>query len=195
MTTGCYYYVLPKMMKNRGRSETSAVGLVIGMAILGALANLGVQTLRGARFRSRAAAIIGDFQIIESAAVKFRAERGRWPVQSELGSPPPDVMPFIGKEIPWSSESVAYRWENRTADSVAPVDRVAVGLHVRTGDRGLIDEIARSWDGTLWWNRNIGVTFIVLPLSGSSSDGPEIRDPAAVSRNARGGTRRNEDAR
>ena len=127
----------------------SLVEVLVVVALIGILTNLGYQGMVSQVRRARAAAIVSDFLLIRQAALQGKVE---W-VNNSLG--------------------VKYDWENWIKTDGTPKHKstgVAYGLSVVVSDPLVLEGIRHIYDGPFHQSRRDRRTFVIEYLDGGRPD-------------------------
>ena len=97
-------------MAPRGRGGFTLVELAVVVMIVGILAGLVVPVVQTALARADAAHLAADARTISLAAFEFLLQNGRFPTAAAYGTPPPEMVPYLPENFPFSYKGVQYRW-------------------------------------------------------------------------------------
>ena len=153
----------------------SLVEVLVVVALIGILTNLGYQGMVSQVRRARAAAIVSDFLLVRQAAYDHFAASGEFPGDVNRGIEPPELRAALQGKVKWvnSSLGVKYDWENWIRSDGQPKHRetgVAYGLSVVVTDPLVLEDIRRIYDGPFHQSRRDRRTFVIEYLDGGRPD-------------------------
>ena len=167
----------------RGRSRQggfSILEVLVVVAIIGIIAAVAVPALRYAMLYAKATSIVSDFTVFRTALVEFHNDSGRLPGETGPGVAPPELEPYLGSRLEWSSTDFQLDWENWRAEDGTPVQPetgIAYGLTVRTADEGLVSLLRAAYEGEARHLPGYGYTFVIAGLGGGAGSGAPPPEP------------------
>lgn len=96
------------------------VELVTVMLVVAILVRIGLPRVEQAIAQARAAAVIGDFNVVRQAAYQYQAERLRWPPDSETGEIPPGLEDGLPRGFSFQRDHYQLDWEHWALPSSTP---------------------------------------------------------------------------
>lgn len=153
----------------------SLVEVLVVVALIGILTNLGYQGMVSQVRRARAAAIVSDFLLVRQTAYDYFAETGEFPKDVNRGIEPPELTHALKGKVKWVNTSlgVKYDWENWMRSDGRPKHRetgVAYGLSVVVTDPLVLEDIRHIYDGPFHQSRRDRRTFVIEYLDGGRPD-------------------------
>ena len=153
----------------------SLVEVLVVVALIGILTNLGYQGMVSQVRRARAAAIVSDFLLIRQAAYDHLAASGEFPRDVNRGIEPPELTAALQGKVKWVNNSlgVKYDWENWIKTDGTPKHKstgVAYGLSVVVSDPLVLEDIRHIYDGPFHQSRRDRRTFVIEYLDGGRPD-------------------------
>ena len=131
-------------MKRRKRAQGfTLIEVLITMTIVAILVNIAIPAYQSLRLRARGAAVVGDINVIETAAFDFFARTGSFP-PSAFGSVPSGMAESLPNGFSFSDGETTYGWV--TID--VPGGRI-IGSTVSDPNPEIITLVLRSHSGPI----------------------------------------------
>jgi prepilin-type N-terminal cleavage/methylation domain-containing protein len=134
------------------QSGSTLIEVLIVVAIIGILANLGVPLTLYLAKRAQAQSIVNDFLVVQQAAIQYHSDRSHFPGECSTGEEPAELRPYMKGNVNWSNSGleVQFDWENwMNADGEPryPAFGVLAGFTVETGNSDLLQMIRLVYPG------------------------------------------------
>lgn len=94
---------------SRRRNGFTFIELLIVLLMIGILAGLALPNLRDTVYRADAAKIVGDARAVELAVRSYTADKGGYPSGAGWGTVPPDLVPYLPSNMPFTYKGLDYR--------------------------------------------------------------------------------------
>lgn len=129
------------------------VEVLIVVAIIGILANIAISQVQEALWRARAASIVSDFVLVRKAALEFYRDNNRMPKNGTVAKPATELDPYLEGKVKWIAPNRwvgAYVWENWEGKKHAERTGILYGFSLKQPNPGLVEAIARIYDGPFY---------------------------------------------
>ena len=129
----------------RSRKGFTLTELLITIIIIGILATSLLLTFANAKDRSTATRIVADLMTLKRASCFFYADKGRWPLEGDLG----DLVSYMGiDEIPEGMDEgrAIYGISSGSGTAIYISARVGNGNGITAGTRKILETEAPSYD-------------------------------------------------
>jgi prepilin-type N-terminal cleavage/methylation domain-containing protein len=126
------------------------VEVLIVVAIIGILSNIAIPQVQEALWRARAASIVGDFTLVQKAALEFYRDNNRMPENGTVSSPAVELDAYLKGKVKWIHPNRwvgAYVWENWETKKHGQTTGIKYGFSLKTPNPELITAIRRIYDG------------------------------------------------
>ncbi len=158
------------------QSGMTVLEVLIVVAIIGALTNLAIPSIKNSLLRGRAVAVIGDFSHVRDTLYRHYRDANEFPAETPLGVVPGDLRPYLGAVQSWSGlrAGAAYDWDNWVDDNgvaTHPETGIRYGFSMVTTESDLLDMIERLYDGKIFRLWDDRLTFVIEPTLSTASDG------------------------
>lgn len=152
------------MIRRTDRRGFTLVELIVVIAVISILARLALPTFQESVIRARAAAALGDVDVVRTAAANYHARSNRWPADAPPGVVPPDLLEDLPEGFTFEREGFKLDWEVwALPDGIPPHTgpRTVVGVAIVTDDELLGNAIGGLMSGNGWYSMGNTYTFLV----------------------------------
>lgn len=121
------------------RGFTLVEGLTV-MLITGVLVRIAVPNYQDLRLKARAAAVVGDFEVVRVAAYTYNADYLVWPADAGPGEIPDGLYDYLAENFDFDRGDYLLDWENWTLPAGLPKHpntRRLLGISINTSDEAL----------------------------------------------------------
>lgn len=152
------------------------VETMVVLCVIGILASLAIPEYIKAKKMAQAVSVIGDFKVIQTAAIVCFTETGKYPPDYYPGGVPKELIPYLPKEFEFKRTpelDVRYDWENwKRVDGNPkhPYTGILYGISVTTKDKVLVKYIKSVYKGKFYFSLNDNYTFILEEIPGKSKN-------------------------
>jgi prepilin-type N-terminal cleavage/methylation domain-containing protein len=146
------------------RRGFSLIELVMTMAIVSILASLALPVGREMRRRAVATKVIGDFDVIRTAAYSYASESGVYPKNGTWGQAPTEFLPSLPDGFEFQYGGAQYRWRRWSLPNGMPkkaTQTVLLGVQIKSSDKRLITAIKNLYHGPQAFGKAKQVTLVI----------------------------------
>ncbi len=138
--------------------------LVEVVAVVSILARIALPNVQEALIRARAAAAMGDVEVVRTAAANYYARNNAWPGEAPPGVVPAELLDDLPDEFSFDRGEYRLDWERWTLPNGLPEDttpRILVGVLIATPDEMLGNAVAALIDNSGWYSLGHNSTFLI----------------------------------
>jgi prepilin-type N-terminal cleavage/methylation domain-containing protein len=146
------------------RGGFTLVELVLVVAILSILARLALPSLQEATLRARAAAALGDVEVVRTAAANYHARTNAWPADAVAGQVPPELVSDLPEGFTFDRGEYQLDWDRFSLPVGMPGwsgGRTLLGVSVTTPDELLGNAVAALVGTGGWYGIGHTNTFLI----------------------------------
>ena len=121
------------MRSRKSRGGYTLVELLTVMVLISILAALAQPRLHRALLQARAAAVIGDLDMVKAAVITYESDRGRWPEEAGPGIVPPGLEPYLPEGFSFVKPEYELDYDNRVGSGVFEVGVAVVTRNEELG--------------------------------------------------------------
>lgn len=140
------------------------VELVVVVAVVSILARIALPSLQEAVIRARAAAALGDVDVVRTAAANYHARTSQWPAETATGVVPPELVQDLPDGFSFEREQYQLDWDRWTLPSGLPDGsgpRVLLGVSIATPDELLGNAVAALTGQNGWYSLGHSNTILI----------------------------------
>ena len=153
---------------SRARARRSGgftlVEMVVVAAVVSILARIALPNLQESVIRARAAAALGDVEVVRTAAANYHARSNLWPVEAAPGVVPPELVADLPAGFSFKRDQYQLDWELWSLpDGIPPHSgpKTLVGVSIITDDDLLGNAVAGLIGTNGWYSMGHSYTFLV----------------------------------
>lgn len=146
------------------RRGFTIIEMVVVLTILGVLANIAIPSVQSVRKKAQAAAAIGDFTVIRTAAYDYFADNGLYPRSRGWGQVPPELVGSLPAGFSFVQDGVTFRWRRWSLPNGLPRNRKKtelLGVEVRADDPEVLAAIRNLFQGSKPRGNRNRVTLVI----------------------------------
>ena len=151
-------------MTDGRRGGFTLVELVVVVAVVSILARIALPSVEEAIARARAAAAVGDVEVVRTAAANYHARTNQWPAEAQPGVVPPELIEDLPDGFTFDRETYALDWERWTLPggiSEGAFPRTLLGVSIATPDELLGNAVAALIGDGGWYSLGHNSTFLI----------------------------------
>jgi len=139
------------------RHGFTLVELVVVVMVIAILAAISIPNMQGALMRARAAAAVGDLQVIRQAVFDYLGDQHQWPPDAGVGVVPTGLADYLPAGWSMTKEHYELNYDNWTTSG--SVDFIAVTVEVADPDFGnyVVDMLGPN----AWTNGSFKFTWVI----------------------------------
>ena len=138
----------------RKRGGFTLVELLLVVAIVGILAQIAIPNYRAITMKARAAAAVGDIEVIEQAVRNYQGNIHAWPSESAAGDIPSGLLPYLPEGFSFTRDDYVLDWEAFDLPGGLPGDpetTTILGVAIVTGNVELGEALVDIFGETMWY--------------------------------------------
>jgi prepilin-type N-terminal cleavage/methylation domain-containing protein len=149
------------------RGGFTLVEMVVVVAVVSILARIALPNLQESVIRARAAAAMGDVDVVRTAAANYHARTNLWPVETPPGVVPPELTQDLPEGFIFERGEYQLDWEHWSLPDGLPPHTAAktlIGVSIITSDDLLGNAVAALIGNNGWYSLGRSYTFLVEGL-------------------------------
>jgi prepilin-type N-terminal cleavage/methylation domain-containing protein len=141
------------------RRGFSFIELLVAMTIIGILANIAIPIIRNVKVKAEATQIIGDINVIRTAAYDYYAAHQAFPEGGAWGTPPRAMVPSLPNGFSFRRGDTQYVWIGLNETQSRVLGRTAI-IGAQVARPELLNAVKGSYRGD--WIFGLGNLLIVF---------------------------------
>ena len=148
---------------DRGRGGFTMVEMIVVVAIVSILARIALPNLQEAAIKARAAAALGDVEVIRTAAANYHARTNQWPADAAEGVVPPELVQDLPEGFSFDHGEYKLDWEVWSLPDGLPSSgaHTLIGVSIATDDELLGNAVAALVGPNGWYSVGHSNTFLI----------------------------------
>ena len=149
------------------RGGFTLVEIVVVVAVVSILARIALPNFEEAVIRARAAAALGDVEVVRTAAANYHARTDQWPAEATPGVVPPELVQDLPEGFAFDRGGYQLDWDRWSLPDGLPRGtgpRVLVGVSIQTPDELLGNAVAALIGDRGWYSLGHANTFLIDAL-------------------------------
>ena len=146
------------------RGGFTLVEMVVVAAVVSILARIALPNLQESVIRARAAAAMGDVEVVRTAAANYHARTNIWPVEAPPGVVPPELVQDLPEGFTFERGEYQLDWEHwDLPDGIPPNTgaKTLIGVSIATTDTLFGNAVAALMGNNGWYTMGNSYTFLV----------------------------------
>lgn len=138
--------------------------LIVVIAVISILARLALPSFQESVIRARAAAAMGDVDVVRTAAANYHARANQWPADAPAGVVPPELVEDLPEGFTFERDGYRLDWEIWVLpDGIPPHTgpRTLVGVSIVTDEELLGNAVGGLMGGSGWYSMGNAYTFLI----------------------------------
>jgi len=134
------------------------------VAVASILTRIALPTVQESIVRARAAAALGDVEVVRLAAAAYYARTNEWPAEAPPGMVPEGLEEDLPAGFSFDRETYLLDWERWTLPSGLPDGsgpRILLGISIAAEDNLLANAVAALLGPQGWYSLGNNATFLV----------------------------------
>jgi prepilin-type N-terminal cleavage/methylation domain-containing protein len=152
----------------RGSGGFTIVEVVVVLAIVSIVTRIALPSFQEATARARAAAALGDVEVVRTAAVNYYARTNEWPAEAPAGQVPPELAADLPEGFSFDRGQYQLDWDRWNLPGGLPGGppsasgpHTLLGVSVATTDPLLGNAVAGLVDRNGWYSLGASNTFLI----------------------------------
>ena len=140
------------------------VEMVVVVAVVSILTRIALPSVQEAMIRARAAAALGDVEVVRTAAESYHARTNDWPAEAPPGQVPPELAADLPEGFSFDRGDYRLDWDRWSLPSglpASPAPRTLLGVSVATDDELLGNAVAALIGRRGWYSLGHSNTFLI----------------------------------
>jgi prepilin-type N-terminal cleavage/methylation domain-containing protein len=149
------------------RGGFTLVEIAIVLAIVSILVRLAIPEVDEALTRARAAAAVGDVEVVRTAAAAYYARSNQWPEEAPAGIVPTGLEQDLPEGFSFDRGDYTLDWDRWTLPGEVPdsgaaaAPKTLLGISIATDDELLGNAVAGLMGPRGWYTLGNSATFLV----------------------------------
>lgn len=147
----------------KGRAGFTLVEVVVVVAVVSILARIALPNLQEAAIRARAAAALGDVEVVRTAAANYHARTNDWPAEAPEGVVPTELLAELPEGFAFERGVYRLDWERWELPEGLPGSsaHLLLGVSIATDDELLGNAVAALIGRNGWYSVGHSNTFLI----------------------------------
>lgn len=147
----------------KGRGGFTLVEMVVVVAVVSILARIALPNLQEAAIRARAAAALGDVEVVRTAAANYHARTNDWPAEAPAGVVPTELVTELPDGFTFDRGMYRLDWERWELPEGLPGSsaHLLLGVSIATEDELLGNAVAALIGRNGWYSVGHSNTFLI----------------------------------
>jgi prepilin-type N-terminal cleavage/methylation domain-containing protein len=154
-------------MNARRRGGFTLVEMTVVVAVVSILARIALPNLQESVIRARAAAAMGDVDVVRTAAANYHARTNVWPAETPPGVVPAELIQDLPEGFTFERGEYQLDWEQWSLPDGLPPHtgpKTLIGVSIITQDDLLGNAVAALIGTNGWYSLGHSYTFLVEGL-------------------------------
>jgi prepilin-type N-terminal cleavage/methylation domain-containing protein len=150
----------------RATGGFTLVEVVVVVAVVSILTRIALPNFQEAAIRARAAAALGDVDVVRTAAVNYNARTNEWPAEAPAGQVPPELVADLPEGFTFDRGEYLLDWDRWSLPAGLPGEtggrpHTLLGVSVATDDPLLGNAVAGLVNQNGWYSLGNTNTFLI----------------------------------
>jgi prepilin-type N-terminal cleavage/methylation domain-containing protein len=147
----------------RSAAGFTLVEMLVVVAIVSILARIALPNLQEAAIRARAAAALGDVEVVRTAAANYHARTNEWPAEAAPGTVPAELVQDLPEGFSFDKGAYRLDWERWALPDGLPDSgaHTLIGVSIATDDELLGNAVAALVGPNGWYSVGHSNTFLI----------------------------------
>lgn len=145
------------------RAGFTLVEMLLVVAVVSILARIALPNFQEAAIRARAAAALGDVEVVRTAAANYHARTNAWPAEAAAGVVPSELVQDLPEGFSFERSGYELDWDRWTIPGGLPGTgaHTLLGVSITTDDELLGNAVAALVGPNGWYSLGHSNTFLI----------------------------------